>query len=250
MDLDTRVRSIIFSIGLIFIVLYALTVGIQSTIIIPLVIAIPVYIMGVYLNRLLEALLASGLIMLYAVLEGIQIYYIGILFTVLALVYEPMRRLYVYRDVYLIIGVSILMASYIDYLYRSMGLPDIYRTIYIIWGGTLVLTWVYIYSSPRGSIYYNLKRFRRAYMRFFARPIYVGLAMLYILLSIVSVLGLSLISIIIPLSGLYLLYRKKSSLSIAGSIILIYIILTSSYGLERAFLELDAFIRSLGGWFV
>lgn len=249
MDLDTRVRSIIFSIGLIFIMIYALIVGIQPTIVIPLIITIPVYVMGIYLNRLLEALLASGLIMLYAVLEGIQIYYIGILFTVLALVYEPMRRLYVYRDVYLIIGVSILMASYIDYLYRSMGLPDIYRTIYLIWGGTLVLTWIYIYSSPRGSIYYNLERFRRAYMRFSGRPIYIGLAMLYILLSIVSVLGVSLISIIIPLFGLYLLYRKMSSLHVAGLIILIYI-MTSSYGLERAFLELDAFIRSLGGWFV
>ena len=248
MDVEVKVRSLIFSIGILLISLYILLSGLPIISLVPLLLTIPIYIFGVSFGRIMGSLLLSSLIMIYMVLEGVQIYYVGVLFTLLALIYEPKRGVYEHKIVYLVIGVSILMAAYLAVIYRFMGLPSLYRFIYLIWGGMLVVAWIYIYSSPKTAWFFDLTRFREYYLRFIAQTKTIGIGIIYLVLVVASLMGGFLLGVLISLIGLYLIYRRIYSLNIAGLLIFLYIILSIFYGIDKAFIELDGLIRSVGGW--
>ncbi len=249
MDVDARNRNIIFSVGIIIVSLYILLYGYPIYSLIPILLTIPIYIFGVSFGRVHGSLFLSSLIMVYMVLEGIHIYYLGVLFAILALIYEPSRGINEHRVVYLILGISILMASYITIVFRLMGLPSLYRFIYLVWGGILIVAWIYIVSAPKDISFIDITRFRRLYQRLFSRPMIIGMISIYLLLLGVAVLSGYLLGLIISVMGLYLIYRRVYSLYITGLLLFLYIMLSIFFGVENAFTELEALIRTVGGWF-
>ncbi len=249
MDVDVRNRSIIFSVGILIVSLYILLYGYPIYSLIPILLTIPIYLFGVSFGRVYGSLFLSSLIMVYMVLEGIHIYYLGVLFTILALIYEPSRSIGEHKVVYLILGISILMASYITVVFRLMGLPSLYRFIYLVWGGILIVAWIYVVSAPRDISFFDLTRFRRLYQRLFSRPMIIGMVSIYLLTLGVAVLSGYLLGLLISVMGLYLIYRRIYSLYITGLLLFLYIMLSIFFGLEKAFIELEALLRTVGGWF-
>lgn len=249
MAVEDRVRNLIFLTGILIISISIILYELPIIFLIPALLTISIYILGINLKKVSESIFISSLIMMYMVLEGVQIYHVGVLFTLLALIYEPRRSHYEHRIVYLVIGVSILMATYISMLYEYIGLPGLYRSIYLVWGGMLVITWIYIFSSPRTSRFFDMTMFGVYYQRLVAKIKTIGIVIIYLILIGASIPGDFLLGILIPIIGLYLIYRRISSIHLAGLLILLYFMLSIFYGVDKAFIELDGLIRSVGGWF-
>jgi len=215
--------------------------------VLPAITSIIIYLLGYSFEVVDEALFISGLIILYPLLIGYYSYIIGVVAIFFSLINI---RFKLYGDsigIYIIMGATFFMSLYLYRLGEIIGFSSLYRFFLMVWGGAVVISWVYISTAHKHVSYFKLG-FINKFIGIFSRRLYnLGLYLMNTLFFFISIVGDVLPAIFLSLIGYVFIYRR---VYMPFSIAMIFIVNTLLYmmlGSVNIFSNLDELIRSLGG---